>query len=325
MFDQLGIKAPIWCAGMGGGITGPELAAAVSEAGGLGVLGLGGGLPEPIMAEQIADLRTRTSKAFGANLILPLLAGREAETCFEARIPVLVTFWGDPAPYVRDAHQRDMKVVSQCGNVEEAVAAADAGVDAIIIQGTQAGGHVKAEHPLEETLAACVGELGATPVIAAGGIATGKQIAKALQAGAAAVSMGTRFLATIEANAVDAYKDRIVKARASDTVLTELFDVGWPAATHRVIKNGTFEAWEAAGQPAPGERPGEGTVVGHIHVGDASLDLLKYTVMPPAANVEGSLDELALYAGESCESINDIPSVKNLMDTLMAETRAALR
>ena len=236
-----------------------------------------------------------------------------------------MTFWGDPGPYVSDAHKRDMRIVSQCGSVEEAVSAADAGVDAVIIQGTQAGGHVKANRPLEETLASCVRELSSIPVIAAGGIATGKQIAEALDAGAAAVSMGTRFLATQEANAVDAYKDRIVGARASDTVLTELFDVGWPSAAHRVIRNDAYRAWESAGRPGPGERPEEGSVIGQANIGERALDLPKYTVMPPVGNVEADLEELPLYAGESCEWIDDVPPARDVMDTLIADAREAMR
>ena len=140
--QQLGIKHPIFSVGMGGGMAGPELAAAVSNAGACGVLGMGG-LPAPYIRRQIRHLRTLTDKPFGVNIILPLLQEGQIETCLEEAVPVLVLFWGDPQPYVAEAHTRGTRVFVQVGGVDEAVAAAEAGVDGIIAQGLEAGGHVK--------------------------------------------------------------------------------------------------------------------------------------------------------------------------------------
>ena len=102
------------------------------------------------------------------------------------------------------------------------------------------------------------------PVVAAGGIADGRGVAAVLALGAAGALMGTRFLATPEADAAEDYKRRLLAARETDTVHTELYDLGWPRAPHRVIRNSTYEAWEAAGCPPPGQRPREGQPVAEL-------------------------------------------------------------
>src|SRR6187397_1472303 len=135
----LGIEHPVFCAGIGAA-AGAELVAAVSNAGGCGVLGTAS-LPGKFVRTQIQRLQELTAKPFGVNIVLALLRKGQIESCFDERVPILVLFWGDPAPYVADAHRRGMKVFLQVGSVDEAVAAAEAGVDAVIAQGVEAGGH----------------------------------------------------------------------------------------------------------------------------------------------------------------------------------------
>ena len=272
----------------------------------------------------IAQTRELTSRPFGANIILPLSDGSDVEACFDARVPVLVLFWGDAQPYVKDAHRRDMFVVVQCGGPEDAVAAADAGVDAVIVQGLEAGGHVKAMAPLESTLKATLKVLGSVPVIAAGGIATGADIAAVLEHGAQAASLGTRFVASLEAAACEGYKQRIVAAAAADTVMTTLFDIGWPNARHRVIRNTTYERWEAAGRPASGQRPGEKQEVGELLLSGQRVLVQRYSVIPPLQSFDGDLDAMALYAGESVERIQDIVPAGELVERLLDELRRAV-
>lgn len=316
----LGVDLPIWNAGMGGGLAGPALAAAVSNAGGLGVLGMGG-LPEPVLRDQIRETRELTDRPFGVNLILPLL---EDDTpiacCLEERVPVLVLFWGDPAPYLDRAHAVGTRVVSQVGSAAEAKAAADAGVDAVMIQGVEAGGHVRGVESLSVVLPATVDAVAPLPVVAAGGIADGRGLAAALALGAQAVSLGTRFLCSDESRA--AYKDRVVAATAADTEYTKLFDVGWPDAAHRVLRNRIVDEWLAAGSPTSGQRVGEGEITGKMPVGGQTIDLPRYGIFMPMEGFEGDLDSSVLYAGESCSLISDVRPAADIVATLAADAEA---
>ena len=152
---QLGLAYPIFSVGMGGGMAGPELAAAVSNAGACGVLGMGG-LSAPYIRQQIQHVRRLTDKPFGVNLLLPLLQEGQIDACLDEAIPLLVLFWGDPHRTCRRRTACGTKVFLQVGSVAEATAAAEAGVDAIIAQGIEAGGHVKSTIALSTLLPAVV-------------------------------------------------------------------------------------------------------------------------------------------------------------------------
>ena len=312
---QLGITYPIFSAGMGPA-AGPELTAAVSEAGGCGVLG-GLFLSPHILRQAIHKIRSLTDKPFGVNFVLTHLQAGQIEVCLEEQIPVLVLFWGDPSPYIALAHQSKTKVFSQVGSVAEAIAAEKAGVDGIIVQGIEAGGHVKSRTSLSTIVPAVVAAVSAVPIVAAGGIATGRGVVSALSLGAQGVSMGTRFLCSTEAAVTDAYKERVVSSTAEDTVYTTLFDVGWPDAPHRVLRNTAFTAWEKAGCPASGKRPGEGTIVGTVPIAVNVMEVPKYGAMIPLTNFEGDMESVALYAGESCSLVDEIkPAVQIVRDVV---------
>ncbi len=321
---QLGVDYPIFSVGMGGGMAGPELTAAVSNAGGCGVLGMGG-LPARFIREQIRQTRTLTNKPFGANIILPLLQEGQIETCLDEKVPILVLFWGDPKPYVEEAHKRGTKVFIQVGSVEEARAAAEAGVDAIIAQGVEAGGHVKSTTSLSTIVPAVVEAVNPLPVIASGGIANGKGIVAALSLGAQAVSMGTRFLCSEETQVIRAYKERVVRSKAEDTVYTLLFDVGWPDAAHRVLRNTALNEWEAAGQPQSGTRPGEGSIIGTMPMAGTQVEVPKYAVFPPMVGFSGDMEQIALYAGESCSLIHDIKPARQIVRELVDEAEEIIK
>ena len=301
-----------------GSFAGPELAAAVSNAGACGVLG-SGGQPAEYTRERIRQLKALTNKSFGVNLILPLLQTGQIEACYEEKIPILILFWGDPSPYVKEAHRRGIKVFIQVGSVEEAVAAAAAGVDAIIAQGIESGGHVKSTTSLSTIVPAIVNAVKPLPVIAAGGIANGSGVVAALSLGAQAVSIGTRFLCSTEARVIDAYKQRVVASKAEDTIYTSLFDIGWPNAPHRVLRNKATEEWEAAGHPSSGQRPGEGTIVGMIDLFGTTIQVPKYSAMSASTDFAGDMEYIALYAGESCSLINEIKGAAEIVQDLIRE------
>ncbi len=321
--DLLGIEHPILSAALGGGCAGPALAAAVSEAGGFGLLGMGG-LPPKLIGPCVAETRALTDRPFGAGLILPLLQGGEIEACLDAEVSTVLLFWGDPSPHLPVLHGAGIRVLTQVGSTDEAKAAVDAGVDVVVAQGVEAGGHVRATRPLAEFLPAVVEAVAPTPVVAAGGIADGRDVVAALRLGAQATLLGTRFVASEESDSATQYKSRILDARASDTVLTKLFDVGWPDAAHRVLRNRALEEWEAAGCPAPGTRPDEGGTIGTMHFGDSVLDVPRYFVGQPGTTFRGDVEHTALYAGESCERIREVKPAAAIVRDLVEEATAAL-
>jgi nitronate monooxygenase len=236
--EALGVELPIVQAGMGGGLSGPELAAAVSEAGGLGTIGMLG--PAGLRAD-IDAARRLTGKPVAVNLLLPFARPIHWEAASSA--DVLVTFWGAP-------RRRSGGVwIHQCGSVEEARAAQRAGADAVIAQGTEAGGHVRGSDRALDLLERVRQELGADyPVLSAGGVVDAGDVAERVDAGADAVVAGTRFLMSTESGAHPEYKRRLVEAR--ETLLTELFGAGWPAP-HRVVPNAATDRWLGADARGP--------------------------------------------------------------------------
>lgn len=313
----------------------PELAAAVSNAGGLGVLGLG--IPAEAARERIANTRKLTQKPFGGNIIiaaftLPEATAQQREArrqmvylAIAERVPVLILFWGDPAPFVGPAHDAGVRILMQVGSPEEATAAKNADVDAVILQGSEAGGHVKAKRSIWETLPATVKALGTTPVVASGGIADGRAIARAMKAGAQGVSLGTRFVACEEAWIHPHYKRRVVEATAADTELSEdLFDGGWPRAPHRFLKNKTYEEWLAAGSPPPGKRPGAGDKIGSMRMPWAEVEAHRYDAAMLVPTFDGDPEDFVMWAGLSVERVSDIKTARDIVRDLVRETEEAL-
>src|SRR5215475_15328811 len=209
--DLMGIEHPIVAAPMGPDLSGPELVAAVSNAGGLGIL-QAQFCPPPIFREEIRRVRALTVKPFGVNLLLHFPVEEQVAVCLEERVPVLSLFWGDPTPYVARAHTAGVQVFHQVGSVPEAQRAAAAGVDVIVAQGVEAGGHVAGEVSTLALVPRVVDAVAPLPVAAAGGISDGRGVVAALALGAQAVVLGTRFLASTEARAHPQYKKKLLAA-----------------------------------------------------------------------------------------------------------------
>ena len=247
--DLFGVEHPVLNAPMGGGDAPARLAAAVSEAGGLGLIGgttIGGA--EWLVA-QIREARELTDRPFGVGFIshLPNTAELMAVALREG-VRIIAHSFADPAPFVDAAHDAGALVLCQVRTVDAARRAASAGVDVVTAQGTEAGGHTGLISTLP-LVPAVVDAVAPLPVIAAGGIADGRGIAAALMLGAEGVWIGTRFLATRECGVSDAYKARVVAATGDDTVLTDVFDIAigmpWPdGVSGRAIRNQFVERWE---------------------------------------------------------------------------------
>jgi len=237
--ELLGIEAPIQLAAMPG-IATPELTAAVSNAGALGMMGAGIATPE-LLEQTIDQLAALTSRPFGVNFLMPFL-NRECVPVAARKARVVEFFYDTPDPaLVEAAHAEGALVSWQVGSADEAVAAARAGCDLVVAQGTEAGGHVRGKTSLLPLLSQVV-EAVDIPVIAAGGIATARSLAAVLAAGASAARIGTRFIATPEAAAHPVYLKAVLAAGAGDTVLTEAFEVLWPNAPHRVLRSSVSAA-----------------------------------------------------------------------------------
>jgi len=321
--EQLGIHYPIFSVGFGAA-AGPELASAVSNAGGFGVLGVSG-MPVGEIERRIANTRKLTDRPIGVNIIIGESeeGDRELLTDMVAaasalRIGAVILFWGDPAPYIEPAHRHGVKVMIQVGSVEEAKAAADAGVRIFTIGvGTPAGSLIPVN-----------GEDGGTAFVkdsAGQVIGDGAGLAKALQMGAQGVSLGTRFVACDEAWLHPAYKQRIVESTAKDTVYNQLYDVWWPDAPHRTLRNKTLQEWEAAGQPPPGSRPGEGTSIGRRRLSTGEwIEWPRYAVGSPPPDFDGDIEYAPLWAGESCSVVNDIKPAAEIIHDLVRDAQAAL-
>jgi nitronate monooxygenase len=238
--QRLGLEVPIVQAGMGGRIARHELAAAVAAAGGLGTIGI---LAPDELRSELAAAKRLTDRPIALNLLLPF--ARRAHWAVAAEADVVVTFWGAPTRRTQGVW------IHQCGSPDEAVAAHRAGADAVIAQGVEAGGHVRGAVPaldlLEHTRAVLPDGF---PVLLAGGIATRADVLRALEGGATAAVLGTRFLLTEESRARREYKQRLLAA--GDTVLTELFGAGWARAPHRVVPNEATRRWLRGDPRGPG-------------------------------------------------------------------------
>ncbi|HUR52454.1 MAG TPA: nitronate monooxygenase [Mycobacteriales bacterium] len=314
----LGIRLPIVQAPIGSGTT-PELVAAVSNAGALGMLSVT--WMEPKRAARLVQ-RTRelTAEPFGVNVSLDFPVDAQLEAALEAGTRIVSTFWGDPAA-VRPAVEAGGALhLHTVGTPDEARAAVDAGVDVVVAQGWEAGGHVWGEVATLPLVPAVVDAVSPVPVIAAGGIGDGRGIAAALVLGAQAAWLGTRFVTAAEADTHDLYRSLVVAAGPDDATWTRCFNGGWPDAPHRVLRNSTLDAWEAAGDS--GNRPGEGEVVARDARG---REFLRYDDLVPMRSLDGDVEAMALYAGQSAGLVHDVRPAAEIVQLLAEEAERALQ
>ena len=300
--ETLGIEVPIFLAGMGG-VAYADVCAAVSEAGGFGTLGMAAEGPESIRRE-MRRVRELTDKPFGVDLLaaLPESMLRAIDVIVEEGASAFIAGLGVPGPVIQKCHDAGLQVWSMCGKVSHAVAAEEAGCDVVVAQGTEAGGHTGqiAGMALIPQIVDAVN----IPVLAAGSIVDGRGLAAALAFGAQGAWMGTRFIASHEARAHEAYKKRITEIDASDTRVTKSYS-GKPM---RVIRNSWTDEWERRPQdikPFPEQ----------MRISAREMLLLG-----------GPGDELdparaCMPCGQGAGAIRDIPSCREIIDRVMREAR----
>jgi NAD(P)H-dependent flavin oxidoreductase YrpB (nitropropane dioxygenase family) len=307
----LGIDLPIIQAPIGSA-TCAGLAAAVSNAGGLGTLA--GSWRSPAdLRDLIRQTRALTSRPIAVNLVLAWPQQERLMVALEEGVKIISLFWGDPAPCVGNIHEAGAVLLHSVGSAEEASKAAAAGADALVLQGWEAGGHVRGTTPALTLLDRVRGALPGIPVALAGGVGDAHSVREALGLGADAVWVGTRFLASAEAAVHPVYQQALIAASGDDTVYTTLFDGGWPDAPHRVLRNQTVRRWEEAGQPPAGRRPGEGDILARYPDGRPAE---RYSDTIPVKGMTGRVGELALYAGTSVEHVHRVEPAGAIVEEL---------
>jgi NAD(P)H-dependent flavin oxidoreductase YrpB (nitropropane dioxygenase family) len=292
------------------------LVVAVSSAGGLGCLAASW-TPVPTLREQIRDIQRQLDRPFGVNLVLAFDQHERLELVAEEQVPVVSLSWGVDRWAIARARAAGATVMVQVGDAQAGVQAVSAGADLLVLQGVEAGGHVQARMPLRRLIRELRGRVG-VPLFAAGGVAEPSALAAALAAGASGVAAGTAYLAADEADVHAVYRDRLFNAHAADTCLTELFDVGWPNAPHRVLRNSTLEAWHAAGCPPPGHRPGENQPLGTR----AGQPIVRYSDAQPTSDTHGDIEAMALYAGCGVDHVRHKEPASAITTRLLRASRA---
>jgi nitronate monooxygenase len=258
-------------------------------------------MPAPMVAQTLDAMSERTSTPVAFNVLVPFV-DRDAVEVASSRCRLVEFFYDDPdAELVRIAHEGGALAAWQIGSRAEAEAACNAGCDVVIAQGVEAGGHVRGSVGLLALLAEVLDAVD-VPVIAAGGIGNARAAAAALAAGADAVRVGTRFVATQEADTHPDYAAALVHARAEDTVLTEVFSVMWPDAPHRVLRSCVDKAQTL-----------DGDTVGEVDIGGTTMPIPRLSVLAPTRATTGSIGAMALYAGESVTDVTGVVPARDVV------------
>ena len=317
--EQYGLDVPFICAGMGF-VGMPPLVAAVSNAGGMDTLGASP-LPPEALRNMIQQIRSMTSQPFGVNFITRFTEDGHIDVCLEEKVPVVSFHWDDPPEaFISRLRADGVKVWMQVGSTQMAREVADLGIDAVIVQGREAGGHVRGEASTLVLVPSVVDAIAPVPVIAAGGIADGRGVAAALALGADAAWVGTRMVATHEANVHEEYKQRIITATEKETAVTTLFGPEWPDAPMRVTRNRVVNEWagrenEATYTTEPSQS------IGRTLMGGEEYVMPKFSAFLPTPETSGDFEEMCMAVGESAGLVKEIKPAGEIVQEMMKKAR----
>jgi enoyl-[acyl-carrier protein] reductase II len=303
----------------------PDLAVAVSNAGALGSLGVGL-LPAPVLTGTIAAIRAGTAGPFNVNFITIFTGPAQIDAVCAAGVAVASFHWGHPPrAWIDQLHTAGVRVFEQVGSVADAKLAVDDGVDVVVAQGLEAGGHNYATLPTFVLVPLVVDAVSPALVLAAGGIADGRGLAAALMLGADGAWVGTRLVATTESAAHDGYKSRLVAAGATETVRTALFGPDSPRFNPmRVLANRVVTQWQDRLGEIPPDTSGL-PVIGHLDLGGEHLEMHKFSNLVPMRDLTtGDLEEMALLCGQGVGLVNTIEPAAAVIATMTAQARETL-
>lgn len=317
---EYGVRYPIALAPMAFVGTPPPLAVAVCQAGGLGAVAAGP-LPADAVRAIIRGVRAQTDGPLNVNFITPLAAEEQIRVCIEEKVPVVSFHWGHPpAGFVKLLHTAGIRVWEQVGSAATAREAVANGADLIVAQGSEAGGHNSAGLPTFVLVPAVVDAVGDVPVLAAGGVTSGRQLAAALMLGAAGASVGTRFVASEEAFAHPEYKRRLVEA--DETRLTSVYGPDMPAFNPmRVLDMGL--AKEYAGREGPTDL-GSQPMIATMTMAGHELPLRRFTSFVPTPDTAGDIAQMPFPSGQGVGQVREVLPVARIVAAMVAEAERAI-
>jgi len=256
------------------------------------------------------------------NFITQFTTSEAVDVCIEEKVPVVSFHWADPpVEYIKRLRGQGVKVWMQAGSIAMAKQLAEIGIDAIVAQGIEAGGHNRGTASTMVLVPAMVDAVAPIPVLAAGGIADGRGLVAALALGAAGVWVGTRLAATHEANAHAQYKQRIVDAGVADTALTRIFGPEWYDVTTRSLRNRIVREWED--KPQPPLLDPQAPAIGYTQLGGQVVPMPKFSALLPTPGTEGDFEEMCMVAGESSALVHAVEPAADVIRK-MAEEAVAL-
>jgi NAD(P)H-dependent flavin oxidoreductase YrpB (nitropropane dioxygenase family) len=323
--DEYGIATPIVQAGMAFVGMRPDLAVAVSNAGAMGSLGVGL-MPAAALAQSIAAIKARTAGPFHVNFITIFTDDAQIDAVCAAGVTAASFHWGHPSrTWIDRLHAAGVRVFEQVGSVDAARLAVDDGIDVVVAQGREAGGHNFATLPTFALVPLVVDAVAPALVLAAGGVADGRGLAAALMLGADGGWVGTRFVATVESEAHDGYKSRLVAAPGTDTVVTGIFGPDNPAFNPmRVLRNRVVRQWADRAAQVPSDTS-QLPVIGQMDLGAGPMDMHMFSNLVPMRGLTtGDLEEMALLAGEGVGLVTTIETAGAVVAEMTAQARAML-
>ena len=321
---EYNVKFPFVAAGMAFAGSTPDLAIAVCKAGGIGSIAIGP-MPAEVVRFLVREVRKATDQLLNVNFITFLASEEKIQVCIEEKVPIVSFHWGHPPKKFIDLlHQANIKVWEQVGSVADAKKAVEDGIDLIIAQGVEAGGHNFSSLPTFVLVPEIVEAVKPVMVLASGGITTGKQVAAALCLGADGVWVGTRLVASNEAFIHPDYKARLTHANGTETCLSSIFGPEWPDFNPmRVLKNSVVQEFSGKEHLVPSTTENE-PVIGKTSMFGQEHTLRRFSNYLPMPSTEGNLEEMPLLAGQGVGLIHEVEPVEDIITSMMDDAASTL-